>query len=139
MVQVVGNANALTQSDDWAALINDAKARNCFKDMSSIPKEFMGMKGPAYTAGKVSSNNMRSFRNSGHRPRHIEMMPENRSGTPSEDEEKPASFTPRNGSYKSLKSVENSMDEIGHSGDRSRDYGATKRQSSLGGGFRRDG
>ncbi|KAI0495481.1 hypothetical protein KFK09_021782 [Dendrobium nobile] len=135
---VVGNANALMQSDDWAALINDAKTRNCFKDISSIPKEFMGIKGPAYAAGKVSSNNLRSFRNTGHRQRHVEMIPDNRSGTPSEDEEKPASFTPRNGSYRSLKSVENSIDEIGHSGDRSRDYVATKRQSSLGGGFRRD-
>ncbi|XP_020575440.1 uncharacterized ATP-dependent helicase C29A10.10c-like [Phalaenopsis equestris] len=136
---VVGNANALMQSDDWAALINDAKTRNCFKDIGSIPKEFMGMKGPTYATGKVSSNNMRSFRNAGHRQRHIEMMPENRSATPSEDEEKSASFTPRNGSYKSLKSVENSMDEMGHSSDRPRDYGATKRQSSFGGGFRRDG
>lgn len=136
---VVGNANALMQSDDWAALINDAKTRNCFKDISSIPKEFMGMKGPAYSAGKVSSNNMRSFRNTGHRQRHIEIMPENRSSTPSEDEEKPTSFTPRNGSYKNLKSIENSTDEIGHSGDRSRDYGSSKRQSTLGGGFRRDG
>ncbi|KAK8921098.1 putative helicase MAGATAMA 3 [Platanthera zijinensis] len=135
---VVGNANALMQSDDWAVLITDAKARNCFKDTSSIPKEFMGAKGSVYTAGKVSSNNARSFRNAGHRSRHVEMMPENKSVPPSEDEEKSPSFAPRNGSYRNLKSAEISTDEIGNSGDRPRDYGVAKRQSSALGGFRRD-
>ncbi|XP_047954096.1 helicase sen1-like [Salvia hispanica] len=37
---VMGNAKALEQSDDWAALINDAKARKCYLDMNSLPKEF---------------------------------------------------------------------------------------------------
>ncbi|KAK8970669.1 hypothetical protein KSP40_PGU004023 [Platanthera guangdongensis] len=68
------------QSDDWAVLIADAKARNCFKDSSSIPKEFMGAKGSAYTAGKVSSNNVRSFRNARRRLRHVEMKPKNKTG-----------------------------------------------------------
>lgn len=134
---VVGNANALMQSDDWAALITDAKTRNCFKDAGSIPKEFMATKGSVYTAGKVSSNNIRSFRNTGYRSRHIEMLPENKTAPSSEDEEKPTSLPPRNGSYRNLKSVEISMDEMGHSGDRPRDYGVSKRQSTLG-GFRRD-
>ncbi|KAK8970667.1 putative helicase MAGATAMA 3 [Platanthera guangdongensis] len=135
---VVGNANALMQSDDWAVLITDAKARNCFKDTSSIPKEFMGAKGSVYTAGKVSSNNARSFKNAGHRSRHVEMMPENKPVPPSEDEEKSPSFAPRNGSYRNLKSAEISTDEIGNSGDRPRDYGVAKRQSSALGGFRRE-
>ncbi|PKA50751.1 putative helicase MAGATAMA 3 [Apostasia shenzhenica] len=129
---VVGNANALMQSDDWAALINDAKARKCFMDIDSLPKDFMGVKGSSYTAGK-SSNNTRSFRSSGPRQRHIDMMPEVRSGTPSEDEEKLGSLSSRNGSHRSsTKSGENSFDETGHSGDKSRDYGIPKRQNSLG-------
>ncbi|PWA95861.1 helicase MAGATAMA 3 [Artemisia annua] len=38
---VMGNASALVQSEDWAALIADAKARKCYMDMDSIPKDFM--------------------------------------------------------------------------------------------------
>ncbi|XP_057794535.1 helicase sen1-like [Salvia miltiorrhiza] len=38
---VMGNANALVQSDDWAALIDDSKARSCYLDMDSLPKEFI--------------------------------------------------------------------------------------------------
>lgn len=36
----MGNANALVQSEDWAALIADSKARNCYLDMNALPKEF---------------------------------------------------------------------------------------------------
>ncbi|XP_028801319.1 helicase sen1 [Neltuma alba] len=65
---VMGNANALVQSDDWAALIADAKSRNCLMDMDSLPKDFVVPKGPAYAPlpGKGSSN-MRSLRSSGPR------------------------------------------------------------------------
>ncbi|KAL6493163.1 hypothetical protein OROGR_032922 [Orobanche gracilis] len=38
---VMGNANALVQSDDWAALIADSKARNCYLDIESLPKDFI--------------------------------------------------------------------------------------------------
>ncbi|XP_076935524.1 putative helicase MAGATAMA 3 [Bidens hawaiensis] len=38
---VMGNASSLVQSDDWAALIADAKARKCYMDMDSIPKDFL--------------------------------------------------------------------------------------------------
>lgn len=64
----MGNANALVQSDDWAALIADAKSRNCIMDMDSLPKDFLVPKGPAYAPlpGKGSSN-MRSLRSSGPR------------------------------------------------------------------------
>lgn len=99
--QVVGNANALMQSDDWAALIADAKMRKCFMGMDSIPKELLVLKGSA-SAPKVSSNNMRSSRSSG-RQRYLEMLPEPKSGTPSEDEEKANMHIPRNGSYRNLK------------------------------------
>lgn len=63
--QVVGNANALMQSDDWAALIGDAKSRKCFVDMDSIPKELLVMKGSSNTPGKNSTSNMRSSRSGG--------------------------------------------------------------------------
>lgn len=33
--QVIGNAAALAQSEDWAALIADAKERGCFVTMAS--------------------------------------------------------------------------------------------------------
>ncbi|CBI19136.3 unnamed protein product, partial [Vitis vinifera] len=52
---VMGNANALMQSDDWAALISDARARSCYLDMDSLPKEFLVPKGPTY--GPLSVRN----------------------------------------------------------------------------------
>ncbi|KAK4859349.1 hypothetical protein QYF36_004082 [Acer negundo] len=114
---VMGNANALVQSDDWAALIADAKVRNCYMDMDSLPKEFLALvsaKGPGYTSsqGKIS-NNARGLRSAG--PRHRLMDPhlESRSGTPSEDDEK----IPRNGHYRPFKPpLENSLDDFDQSG-----------------------
>ncbi|XP_024977199.1 helicase sen1-like isoform X1 [Cynara cardunculus var. scolymus] len=41
---VMGNASALVQSEDWAALIADAKARQCYMDMDLLPKEFLAPK-----------------------------------------------------------------------------------------------
>ncbi|XP_071701785.1 probable helicase MAGATAMA 3 [Rutidosis leptorrhynchoides] len=38
---VMGNASALVQSADWAALIADSKARKCYMDMDSLPKDFL--------------------------------------------------------------------------------------------------
>ncbi|KAF8411492.1 hypothetical protein HHK36_004044 [Tetracentron sinense] len=86
---VMGNANALIQSDDWAELITDAKARNCYIGMESLPKEFVVPKGPAYTPlhGK-SSSNMRVLRTAGPRHRLLDILQESKSGTPSEDNEK---------------------------------------------------
>ncbi|KAJ0920874.1 putative P-loop containing nucleoside triphosphate hydrolase, DNA2/NAM7 helicase, helicase [Helianthus annuus] len=37
---VMGNASSLVQSDDWAALIADAKARKSYMDMDSLPIDF---------------------------------------------------------------------------------------------------
>ncbi|KAJ4954203.1 hypothetical protein NE237_031035 [Protea cynaroides] len=98
---VMGNANALMQSDDWSALINDAKTRKCYVDMESLPKDFLVPKGPPYTPlpGKVSSN-MRGLRTIGPRQIQLDMQPEYRSSTPSEDEGKlNASSLSRNGVY----------------------------------------
>ncbi|CAA6658041.1 unnamed protein product [Spirodela intermedia] len=50
---VVGNANALMQSDDWAALITDAKSRKCFMDLDSIPRNSWGPRAPAMEAGRL--------------------------------------------------------------------------------------
>ncbi|RVW56253.1 Helicase SEN1 [Vitis vinifera] len=87
------------QSDDWAALISDARARSCYLDMDSLPKEFLVPKGPTYgpLSGKVSSN-MRGLRSAGPRHRQLDMHVESKSGTPSEDDEKSnASLISRNG------------------------------------------
>ncbi|XP_058085569.1 uncharacterized protein LOC131232997 isoform X2 [Magnolia sinica] len=134
---VMGNANALMQSDDWAALIGDAKARNCFVDMDSIPKDFLVPKAPAYTPlpGKASSN-MRGMRMNGPRHRHLDMPPEPKSAGHSEEDEKSNLSISRNGSYRNLKPLtESSLDAIEQSGDKSREawhYGILKRQSSAG-------
>ncbi|KAA8544548.1 hypothetical protein F0562_022593 [Nyssa sinensis] len=133
---VMGNANALIKSDDWASLISDAKARNCYLDMDSLPKDFLVPKAPTYVPipGKVS--NVRGLR-SGVRYRSFDMYTESRSGTPSEDDEKSnASLISKNGNYRSLKSpMENTLDDFDQSVDKSRDawqYGIQKKQSSTG-------
>lgn len=134
----MGNANALMQSDDWAALITDAKARNCYMDMETLPKEFLAPKGPSYNPlpGKLSSN-MRGLRSAGPRHRSLDMRMETRSATPSEDDEKlGAPVITRNGHYRPMKpQFENSLDDFDQSGDKSRDawqYGIQKKQSSTG-------
>ncbi|KAE8077345.1 hypothetical protein FH972_015917 [Carpinus fangiana] len=142
---VMGNANALMQSDDWASLISDARARKCYADMDSLPKDFLIPKGPAYTPlpGKASSN-VRGLRSAGHnRHRPPDMHLESRSGTPSEDDEKSgALINSRNGNYRPLKPpMENSLDDFDQLGDKSRDawrYGIQKKQSSAGSVGKRD-
>ncbi|XP_052202174.1 helicase sen1-like [Diospyros lotus] len=98
---VVGNANTLVQSDDWSALIADAKSRNCYKNMVSLPKDFLipRTRAHAQLPGKVSSN-PRGFR-SGVRHRSFDMQTDPSSGTPSEADEKPnASVICKNGKYR---------------------------------------
>ncbi|KAI4337718.1 hypothetical protein L6164_016100 [Bauhinia variegata] len=141
---VMGNANALVQADDWASLITDAKNRNCYMEMDSLPKDFLVPKGPAYTPlpGKISSN-MRGFRSAGSRYRPMDMHMESRSGTPSEDDEKiGAPVSSRNGNHRPLRySMENSLDDFDNLGEKSRDawqYGIQKKQNSAGTMGKRD-
>ncbi|KAL1101253.1 hypothetical protein V6Z11_D05G286900 [Gossypium hirsutum] len=91
---VMGNAKALVQSDDWAALIADAKARNCYVDMDSLPKDFQkdfvskdfsGPRGLGYPPSQGKASNTRSFRYAGPRHRSGDMHMDSRSGTPLED------------------------------------------------------
>ncbi|KAL3639340.1 hypothetical protein CASFOL_017247 [Castilleja foliolosa] len=135
---VMGNANALVQSEDWAALITDAKARNCYLDMDSLPKDIF----PEFTYNNKfppKTSNARGGFKSGpryHRPHDTHM--ESRSGTPSEDDEKSNSTNiPRNGSYRALKpgGAENSSGDFDQSGDKSRDswqHGILKKQNGHG-------
>lgn len=138
----MGNANALIQSDDWAALIADAKSRDCYMDMDSLPKDFLVPKGP-YTPlpGKVLSNS-RGLRSGGPRHRSFDMHMESRSGTLSEDDEKSGVAISRNGSYRPFRPpFENSLDDFDQSGDRSKDawqYGIQKKQNSSGVVAKRD-
>ncbi|XP_022980920.1 uncharacterized ATP-dependent helicase C29A10.10c-like [Cucurbita maxima] len=141
---VMGNANALMQSDDWAALITDAKSRNCYMDMESLPKDFLGQKGSTQSTlpGKNSSNT-RGPRSVLPRHRSLDIHVESRSGTPSEDDEKSnSSVITRNGNYRSSKAaVETSPEDFDQSGDKLRDtwqYGMQKRQSSAGTVGKRD-
>ncbi|XP_021896083.1 LOW QUALITY PROTEIN: uncharacterized ATP-dependent helicase C29A10.10c-like [Carica papaya] len=132
---VMGNANSLIRSDDWAALIADAKARNCFMNMDSLPKEFSIPKVSSHASGKGPSN-MRGYRSGGPRNRSFDLHMESRSGTPSEDDEKSGmTIISRNGSYRPFKPpMDNSLDDFSQSADKSRDawqYGIQKRQSSA--------
>ncbi|XP_061363998.1 uncharacterized ATP-dependent helicase C29A10.10c-like isoform X2 [Gastrolobium bilobum] len=142
---IMGNANALVQSDDWAALIGDAKSRNCYMEMDSLPKDFLVSKGPVYTPlpGKVPSN-MRGVRSTGPRYRSMDNHMESRLGVPpSEDDEKMgAPVSSKNGNHRpSRYSMENSLDDFDNVGDKSRDawqHGIQKKQSSTGTMGKRD-
>ncbi|KQJ96146.1 uncharacterized ATP-dependent helicase C29A10.10c [Brachypodium distachyon] len=128
---VVGNANALMQSEDWAALVTDAKARKCFMDLDSIPKDFLAMKISSNTPGRNSSNNTRNMRTGGPRPRHLDMLPDPRNGMRADEDERPNSV-PRNASYRNL-------DDLGRPGDRSREnlqFGMPRRPNSSNGSRR---
>ncbi|KAG8377370.1 hypothetical protein BUALT_Bualt08G0026000 [Buddleja alternifolia] len=132
---VMGNANALVQSEDWSALITDAKSRNCYLDMDSLPKDFIPETSTFNTfSSKISGG--RGLRSSGPRYRSHDSHMESRSGTPSEEDEK--SNIPRNGNYRVSRAggaAENSLDDFDQSSDRSRDawqHGIQKKQNILG-------
>nr|XP_043638503.1 uncharacterized ATP-dependent helicase C29A10.10c [Erigeron canadensis] len=134
---VMGNASTLIQSDDWAALIADAKTRECYMDMDLIPKDFMGQKVPplSYSPPQARFSNMRSLKRPSSRHRSYDHM-DSRPGTPSEDDEKTySSFAPRNGNYRPFKTpMEGSLDDFDQSGDRSREawqHGIQKRPNST--------
>ncbi|KAL7116638.1 hypothetical protein ACP275_03G016900 [Erythranthe tilingii] len=141
---VMGNANALMQSEDWAALINDAKARSCFLDMDSLPKDFIP---ESWTYGSFSSKNSsaRGLR-SGPRYNRSHDSPfesRSRSGTPSEDDEKSnLSTLPRNGNHRVLRQgAETSLNGFDQPSDKSRDNwqnGIPKKQNVAGGFVKRD-
>ena len=142
----MGNANALVQSDDWAAIISDAKARNCYMDMDSLPKDFpkdllskdfSGPRGLGFPPSQSKASNMRGLRSAGPRHRSLDIHMDSRSGTPSEDEDKSGtSVISRNGNYRPFKPpMETSLDDFDQSGDKYRDawqYGIQKKQSSAG-------
>ncbi|KAE8704419.1 alcohol dehydrogenase-like 7 [Hibiscus syriacus] len=148
---VMGNANSLVQSDDWAALIADAKSRNCFMNMDSLPKEFAkdllskdfsGPRGLGYPSQSKASS-ARGLRSAGPRHRSLDMYMDSRSGTQSEDEDKSGtSVISRNGNYRPLRTpTETSLDDFDQSGDKSRNpwqYGILKKQNSAGAVGKRD-
>ncbi|KAI3949324.1 hypothetical protein MKW98_023261 [Papaver atlanticum] len=141
---VMGNANALMQCDDWAALITDAKGRNCYLDMESLPKEFLAPKGPTPTPhpGKSfgKTRGLRTGSYGGPRNRHLDMHPESKSGTPSEDDESNTLSISRNGSYRNLKVPnDNLLDDSELLGARNAwQHGIQKKQNSAGLLGRRD-
>lgn len=127
----MGNASTLVQSEDWAALIADAKTRECYMDMDSIPKDFMGPPPSAYGPPQSRFSNNRGLKRPGLRHRSYDHM-----DSRSEDDEKTnSSFSSRNGNYRPFKSpTEGSLDDFDQSGDRSRDawqHGIQKRPNST--------
>ncbi|KAI3819831.1 hypothetical protein L1987_13683 [Smallanthus sonchifolius] len=130
---VMGNASTLVQSDDWAALIADAKTRECYMDMDSLPKDFVALKvpPPAYGSPQARFSNTRNLKRPGFRYRSYDHT-ESRS---EDDEKTNSSFPPRNGNYRPFKApTEGSLDDFDQSGDRSRDawqHGIQKRPNST--------
>ncbi|KAL9257030.1 putative ATP-dependent helicase C29A10.10c, partial [Drosera capensis] len=85
---VMGNASSLMLSEDWAVLIADAKSRNCYMDMDSLPKDFLAQKEPFYAppySSKFSSVKM--SRQGGSRSRSSDTHMEAKQGPV--DEQKP--------------------------------------------------
>ncbi|KAJ8573835.1 hypothetical protein K7X08_010346 [Anisodus acutangulus] len=113
---VMGNANALVQSEDWAALIADAKTRKCYIDMDTLTKDFSLPNGSSHAPPPTKISNNR------------------------EDDEKSNALHVRIGSYRPSKpSQENSLDDFDQYADRSRDawqYGIQRRQNTAGIGRR---
>ncbi|XP_006829844.3 uncharacterized protein LOC18425215 [Amborella trichopoda] len=100
---VMGNAAALIQSEDWAALIADAKGRGCFVDMESIPKEFTISKPPIYNPmpnNRFPVNSRMPRMMVGPKHRHPGMFAEPKSLSLPNGEEKPDSSVPSNGTYR---------------------------------------
>ncbi|KAL6574184.1 hypothetical protein OROHE_001088 [Orobanche hederae] len=140
---VMGNANALVQSDDWAALIADSKARNCYLDMESLPKDFIPECTTTTTTtttttygtcpSKISSARGLRF---GPRHRSHDSHVESKSGTASEDEKTNATVITMNGSYQTIRpGAENSLDDFDQSNDKSRDiwqHSILKKQNAQG-------
>lgn len=132
----MGNASTLVQCDDWGALIDDAKNRNCYVGMDSLPKDFIS---EPSTHNSFSSKNAHSRGlRSGPRYRSHNSHVESRSGTPSEEDEKSTMPPiPRNGSHRNLRpGAGNSLDGFDQSSDRSRDawqHGILKKQNAGGG------
>ncbi|XP_077213886.1 uncharacterized protein LOC143848744 isoform X3 [Tasmannia lanceolata] len=128
---VMGNANALMQSDDWAALILDAKARDCYVAMDSIPKEFLVPKASIYTP--LPGKSSRVMRMAGLRHRQLEMLPEPKPATLLEGDEKSNTSILTNGSYRDFKPpVEDSIHDLEQSGEKPR------KVQNLAGVFKRD-
>lgn len=130
---VMGNASALMKCEDWAALITDARERNCFMEMESLPKDFPVPNVPIFIP---KAPNPRGFRPGGSRNRSIDMQHnETRSGTPSEDDEKLSTRTmtyPRNGNFRRENSVVDDSDQ-------SWQHGMIQRRQNFGRPFgRRD-
>lgn len=129
----MGNASTLVQSDDWAALIADAKTRECYMDMDSLPKDFVAFKAqqPTYGSSQSRFSNTRNLKRPGFRYRSYDHM-ESRS---EDDEKTNSSFPPRNGNYRPFKApTEGSLDDFDQSSDRSREawqQGIQKRPNST--------
>lgn len=130
-MQVMGNASALVQSGDWAALIADAKARKCYMDMDSLPKDFLAAPNDAPSFGLPATKlpNMRDLMRPGVGQRPYEHL-EPRMGIPSGDENTiNSSSTARIASYRPFKPhIDNPVDDF----DRFPDAQQYKRQSSNG-------
>ncbi|KAH0679986.1 hypothetical protein KY284_021071 [Solanum tuberosum] len=96
---VMGNANALVQSEDWVALIADAKTRKCYMDMDTLPNDFLLPNAASHVPPPTNMSNNRGLR-FGLRHSIYDPHIEPRSGTTSEDDEKPNALHVRNGNYR---------------------------------------
>lgn len=128
----MGNASALVQSADWAALIADSKARNCYMDMDSLPKDFLAAPNdapPSFGPPPTKFSNTRGLMRPGLGQRPYEHL-DPRMGIPPGDENIiNSSSTARIASYRPFKPhMENAKDDF----DRLPDGQQYKRQNSDG-------
>lgn len=123
----MGNASALMKSEDWAALISDARARNCFMEMDSLPQDFPIPQVPSYNPKAPSA---RGFRSGGPRIGSFDMQTESRSGTtPPEDDEKLNTMTYAKIDHSQSDKSLNDFDMSGHRHRDSWQHGNHRKQN----------
>lgn len=118
---VMGNAAALKQSNDWSALIDDAKARGCYMDMDSLPRDFFPSRHSSFASSQARPlpPNMRTLRLGGSNQRQPDIFADS-TGLRQSDEN--LNVIARNGSYRNSRGhSEYPSEEFGASSEKSKD------------------
>lgn len=117
---VMGNAAALKQSNDWSALIDDAKARGCYMDMDSLPRDFFPSRHSAFASAQARPPPiMRAARLGGSNQRQPDTFVDS-TGLRQNDEN--LNVIARNGAYRSSRAhSEYPPEDFGTSSEKSKD------------------
>lgn len=117
---VMGNAAALKQSNDWSALIDDAKARGCYMDMDSLPRDFFPSRHSAFASSQARPPpNTRTPRLGGSNQRQQDTFADS-TGLRQTDEN--LNVIARNGSYRGTRAhLDYPLEDFGTSSEKSKD------------------